>query len=183
MRLVETDIPHGDEEVAEVPRPPRPEHRRVYVSLAVTLSVLVATVAAVYLAFPERHNELLTDALEAHRADGPFELDRPSRAELMAWSVGVVGKKAPWPPEGGGLEALGTRRLKILRRPAALVRYRLGRDEISLLVTRATDAPPRKHSRVEDGDLAESWRRGAWTFVAVGPAAHARVWKARFGVP
>ena len=33
MKLVETELPHGDEEVAEVPRPPRPERRRVYVSL------------------------------------------------------------------------------------------------------------------------------------------------------
>ena len=183
MKLVETDIPHGDEEVAEVPRPPRPEHRRVYVSLAVTLTVLVATVAAVYLAFPERHNELLTEALEAHQQDGPFEIEHPSRAELIAWSVGVIGKKAPWPTQGPGLEALGTRRLTILRRPAALVRYRIGGEEISLLVIRATDAPPRTHRRTEDGQLAESWRRGPWTFVAVGPARSASSWKGRFGVP
>jgi hypothetical protein len=182
MKLVETDSPHGDEEVPEVPRPPRPERRRVYVSLALTLTVLVATVAAVYVAFPKRDNELLNAAMEAHREGGPFEIENPSSPELVAWSVGVVGHKVPWPDEQG-LEIVGTRRLRVLRQPAALVRYRADRDEVSLLVLRARDAPPRTYRRAEGDDLAVSWRRGPWTFVVVGSAAHAEQWSRRFGVP
>jgi hypothetical protein len=182
MKLVETDSPHGDEEVAEVPRPPRPERRRVYVSLALTMTVLVATVAAVYFAFPKRDNELLHAAVEAHREGGPYELERPSAAELSAWSVGVVGHRVPW-PEAGGLEVVGTRRLNVLKRPAALARYRVGQDEATVMVLRARDAPPRKYRRAEGDELAVSWRRGPWTFVVVGPAGRADEWRARLGVP
>jgi len=182
MKLVETDSPHGDEEVAEVPRPPRPERRRVYVSLAVTMTVLAATVLAVYLLAPKRDNELLNAALEAHREGGPYELDHPSATELSAWSVGVVGHKVPW-PERTGLEVIGTRRLQILKRSAALVRYKLGADEITLLVLRARDAPPRRYHRTEGPELAVSWRRGPWTFVVVGPADHAGAWRRQFGAP
>jgi hypothetical protein len=182
MKLVETDSPHGDEEVAEVPRPPRPERRRVYVSLALTMTVLVATVAAVYFAFPKRDNELVHAALDAHREGGPYELDHPTRAEVGAWSMGVVGQKVPW-PDGAGLEVVGTRRLQVLRRPAALVRYRADQDEVSVMVLRARDAPPRKYRRADGDDLAVSWRRGPWTFVVVGPTARADTWKRSFGVP
>lgn len=182
MKLVETDIPHGDEEVAEVPRPPRPEHRRVYVSLAVTMTVLVATVMAVYFLFPKRDNELLAAAFDAHREGGPYELDRPSEAELGAWSVGVVGHKVPW-PESSGLEVIGTRRLTILKRAAALVHYQVGADEVTLLVLRARDAPPRRYHRTDGSEQAVSWRRGPWTFVVVGPAEHAAAWRRSFGAP
>lgn len=182
MKLVETDIPHGDEEVPEVPRPPRPERRRVYVSLALTGTVLAATVLAVYFAFPKRDNEILNAALEAHREDGPYELDKPSAAELAAWTVGVVGHKVPW-PQGSGLEVIGTRRLQILKRSAALVRYRTGDDEVTVMVLRARDAPPRRHRRTDGAELAISWRRGPWTFIVVGEASHAAAWQERFGAP
>jgi len=182
MKLVETDIPHGDEEVPEVPRPPRPERRRVYVSLALTLTVLAATVLAVYFAFPKRDNELLHAALEAHREGGPFELEHPSATELAAWSVGVVGHKVPW-PSGPDLEVVGTRRLAVLRRAAALVRYRAGGGEVTVMVARARDAPPRRYRRTDGAELAVSWRRGPWTFVVVGESARAETWRRRFGVP
>jgi len=180
MKLVEPEIPHGDEEVPEIPRPPRPERRRVYVSLALTLGVLAATVAAVYTAFPKRDNELLTDALEAHRAPGRYQLTSPSPAELKAWSVGVVGGSVPWPSD---LEVIGTWQIRILRRPAALVRFRIGGDEVTLMAMRAWDAPPRKYRRHDGDELAVSWRRGPWTLVAVGPAAGADRWKAPLHVP
>lgn len=180
MKLVETDIPHGDEEVPEVPRPPRPERRRVYVSLGLTLGVLAATVAAVYLAFPKRDNELVTAALEAHRARGPFQLEKPTPAELKAWTVGVVGSAVPWPTD---LEPIGTWQIRILRRPAALVRFSLGGDEVTLMAVRAWDAPPRKYRRHDGDELAVSWRRGAWTLVAIGPAAEEARWKASLHVP
>jgi hypothetical protein len=180
MKLVEPEIPHGDEEVSEEPRPPRPERRRVYVSLAVTLGVLAATVIAVYLAFPARNNELLTEALEAHRTPGRFQLEKPSPAELKAWTVGVVGSSVPWP---SNLEVIGTWQIRILRRPAALVRFLVGGDEVTLMAMRAWDAPPRKYRRHDGDDLAVSWRRGPWTLVAVGPAAKADLWKAPLDVP
>jgi len=182
MKLVETDSPHGDEEVLEVPRPPRPERRRVYVSLALTLAVLVATVMAVYTAFPKRDNELLHAALDAHREGGPYELERPTDPELGAWSMGVVGQKVPW-PDAPGLQVVGTRRVQVLRRPAALVRYLAGQDEVSVMVLRARDAPPRKYRRADGEELAVSWRRGPWTFVVVGPGARAADWTRRLGVP
>jgi hypothetical protein len=182
MKLVETDIPHGDEEVAEVPRPPRPERRRVYVSLALTLTVLAATVVAVYFAFPKRDNEVLTEALEAHREGGPFDLDHPSAGELAAWTVGVVGHRVPW-PEREGLEVIGARRLQILHRAAAVARYRAGGDEVTVMVLRAHDAPPRRHRRTDGDEAAVSWRRGPWTFIVVGPAAHAAQWRRMFGAP
>jgi len=182
MKLVETDSPHGDEEVPEVARPPRPERRRVYVSLAVTMTVLIATVAAVYFAFPKRDNELLNAALEAHREAGPFELEKPSVTELAAWSVGVVGHKVPW-PEGPGLEVIGTRQLQILQRPTALVRYRAGEDEVTVMVLRARDAPPRRYRRALGDELAISWRRGPWTFVVVGPSQHTERWRKAIGAP
>lgn len=180
MKLVETDIPHGDEEVPEVPRPPRPERRRVYVSLALTLGVLAATVAAVYIAFPKRDNELMTEALEAHRHRGPFQLERPSAAELKAWTVGVVGGSVPWPSD---LQVIGTWQIRILRRPAALVRFAVAGEEVTLMAMRAWDAPPRKYRRQEGEDLAVSWRSGPWTLVAVGAAEHAERWKAVLRVP
>ena len=180
MKLVETDSPHGDEEVAEVPRPPRPERRRVYVSLALTLGVLAATVVAVYVAFPARNNELLTEAVEAHRQPGPFQLERPSPAELKAWTVGVVGGSVPWP---GDLQVIGTWQIRILRRPAALVRFAVGTQEVTLMAMRAWDAPPRKYRRHDGDELAISWRRGPWTLVVVGPADEEQRWKASLHVP
>lgn len=183
MKLVETDIPHGDEEVSEAPRPPRPERRRVYVSLALTLSVLVATVTAVYVAFPKRDNELLTEAIDTHRAGGELDLERPSTGELKAWTVGAVGEMVPWPEPTAEVTLLGTRRIRVLKRPVAVVLYRVGKDEVTYMAMRARDAPPRKYRREDDGDLAVSWRRGPWTLVAVGPAATQAQWRKGLDVP
>jgi hypothetical protein len=183
MKLVETDIPHGDEEVAEVPRPPRPEHRRVYVSLLVTMTVLVATVVAVYVAFPKRDNALLTSAVHAHRSGGPFQLERPTPDQLKAWTVGVVGGDAPWPEPAEAAEVVGTWQIVVLRRPAALVRYQVGDVPVTVLATRTRDVPPRRYRREDNGQLARSWRTGPWTLIAVGPAESADDWTQALGVP
>lgn len=183
MKLVETDIRHAEDEAPEAPTPPRPEHRRVYVSLLLTLSVLAATVVAVYSLFPKRDNEVLTVALREHRDPGTLDLERPTRREIAAWSVGVIGRGAPWPEPAPELEPLGTRSLDILERPAALVRYRAGGHEVTLLATRARLAPPRKFRREAEGLYAVSWREGKWRLVAVGPAAGSETWGEILGVP
>jgi hypothetical protein len=183
MKLIESELPHGDEEVLEVSRPPRPERRRVYVSLILTSSVLFATVAAIYIAFPKRDNELLTAALEVHAAQAPMQLEKPTGAELTAWTVGVLGEVIPWPASSDEIEVVGTRRMKVLRKPVAIVIYRVGEATVSFMALHAYDAPPRRWRREEDGALAVSWRHGPWTFVAVGPAAGAGEWKSRLGVP
>jgi anti-sigma factor RsiW len=183
MKLVETELPHGDEEVPDVPRPPRPPRRRVYVSLVLTTSVLIATVAAIYIAFPKRDNELLTAALEVHQTTDPMQLEHPTGAELTAWTVGALGEPVPWPASSDEIKIIGTRRMKVLRKPVAIVVYEVGTATVSFLALRAYDAPPRKYRREEDGALAVSWRHGPWTFVAVGPAGGAGEWRARLGVP
>ena len=118
MKLVEPEIPHGDEEVLEIPRPPRPERRRVYVSLALTLGVLAATVAAVYLAFPKRDNELLTEALEAHRAS-PDDVEVRER----------LGPGAGEPGTGGEAHLLELGRRRVEERPRQGVERRRRAEE------------------------------------------------------
>ena len=179
MRLVDSEIVHGDEDEPERPRPPRPEKRRVYVSLFVTISVLAGTAAAVFWQFPARDNELLTVAMSEHsEASSSPELSAPTQAEIRAWSLGVFGETAPFPEA----DALGARRLSILKRPAAIVFYRLGDFEISFTVLRARDAPPRRYRRLADGLAGFSFRRGHWTCIAVGPAAGAEKWRAALGL-
>jgi len=186
MKFVDTDIEHreDDDETGEHKlRPPRPEHRRVYTSLLLTGSVLVATIVGVYTAFPKRNKELLTVAVEAHAIQGAFDLDAPGLGELQAWTVGVVGSEVPWPTPDEDLMVLGTRQVLILKRPAAMVRYEFAGNKISLVVTKARDSPPRKHRREEGELLVRSWRKGKWTFVVVGPKASFKTWKTRLGVP
>lgn len=184
MKLVETDIPHGENEddtSVEAPTPPRPEHRRVYVSLFLTLSVLAATVATVYTLFPKRDNELLTGAIDAHRDPGSLHIQSPNPSELDAWTIGVIGERIEWPMPDGDREVLGARAMRVLRRPAALVRYRIGQAEVTLLAMRARDAPPRRYRRANNGHVALSWRDGPWTFVAIGPSESEEAWRAGIG--
>jgi anti-sigma factor RsiW len=179
MKLVETDT--EGPEPAQPSAAPRPEHRRVAVSFFLTAFVLIATVVTVYALFPERHNALLTRAMEVHRENEP-DIVKPSMRELAAWSAGVLGNNVPW-PEDGGFEILGVRRVSVLRRAAAVVYYRVGKDRVTLMAQRARDTPPRKYRRREDGLMAVSWRRGKWTFIAVGPVETIGSWGAVFKVP
>jgi hypothetical protein len=182
MKLVESEFEHSiDDDDAERPVPPRPEHRRVYVSLIVTLSVLIATVVLVYAVFPKRDNELLDAAIEAHLDPREAELTRPSRAELDAWTVGVLGRGVPWPEiDAPVIDAFS---FVVVRSKATLVRYRIGGDLVSLAVTLVRAAPPRIHRRTKNGLYAVSWRRERWTFVAVGPIDHADQWTEMLGAP
>ncbi len=184
MKLVEADIPFSEDESKELTLPPRPEHRRVYVSFLFTFSMLAATVTTVYLLFPARDNELLTLAIESHQIPGEYELEKPGSAELLGWKTGVVGPSAPFPPPGPAADLLGVRSIKVLRRPVAMGRYRIGADEVSFFVMRAHDAPPRRFERQEEELVAISWRSGRWTLVAVGPAAtRKKNWGRILGAP
>jgi hypothetical protein len=121
--------------------------------------------------------------MEAHQRPGTFELERPASAELLAWGVGVIGPRAPFPTVDSNITLLGVRSIKILRRPVAMARYHFPGGDVSYFVMRAHDAPPRRYQR-QEGDLqAVSWRNGLWTLTAVGPAATRSQWAPILGVP
>lgn len=186
MKLVETDsegpLDRGDSD-AEIATPPRPEHRRVSVSLLLTASVLIGTVVAIYTIFPERHNLLMTRSLEAHREPPGFMLRDLTQAKLTAWGVALLDRSVPWPELRPGVTIVGVASLRVLNRAAAMVRYRVDDSEVTLVVQGARDVPPRTHRRTSQGDYVVSWRRGKWTFVAVGPASDADTWTAFLGAP
>lgn len=183
MKLVETEFETSADDDDDVERtvPPRPERRRVYVSLIVTLSVLVATVVLIYAIFPKRDNELLDAAIDNYLDPGETELEHPTRAELDAWTVGVLGRGVPWPEIDAPV--IDAHSFVIIRRKAAFVRYKIGGDLVSLAVTLVRSAPPRTHRRRRDGLYAVSWRRKRWTFVAVGPSDTSDHWAEVLGAP
>jgi len=177
MKLVEAEAEGPIEGEDAVVTPPRPPHRRVSVSFLFTLTVLIGTVVAIYVAFPARHNVLLTEAMESHReADPKWDLVTPTPAELHAWAIGVAGKDVPLPAETAKI--IAARQLTILDRRAAIIRLAVDGDEITYVVQRAKGMAP-KHSDRTDGDLhAVSWRHGKFTIVAVGPVATSQRWVA-----
>lgn len=155
--------------------PPRPPHRRVSVSLLFTLSVLIGLVVTIYTVLPARDDVLATEAIHHHReVPATWDLDAPNASELRAWAIGVVGKGVPLPPETATI--LGARRIEVLRRSAALIRLQVGSDQVTYLVQKARGIAP-EHVEHEDGELrAVAWRRGKYTFVAVGQNASATTW-------
>ncbi len=155
--------------------PPRPPHRRVSVSLLFTLSVLVGLVVTIYLVLPARHNVLVTEAIERHRdSDQAWDLEAPTEAELRAWAIGVAGKDVPLPP--ASTKVVGARRVRVLRRDAAVMRLEIDGADVTYLVQNAQGIAPKRDTQV-DGDLrATSWRRGKFTCVAVGPDASSGAW-------
>lgn len=179
MKLVEAESTGPVEGDDALVTPPRPPHRRVSVSLLFTLTVLVGTVVSIYAMFPARNNVLVTEAIDRHREANPaWDIAAPSPAELRAWMIGVdIGKDVPLP--GAGTTAiLGARRLEILNRAAALIRVRVGSDDVTYLVQHARGIAP-EHSERQDGPLrAVSWRNGPFTVVAVGADATAASWRA-----
>jgi hypothetical protein len=157
--------------------PPRPPHRRVSVSLLFTLSVLIGLVVTIYVVLPARNDVLSTEAIHLHReVPTVWDLDRPTSVELRAWAIGVVGKGVPLPQEATAI--VGARRIEVLRRAAALIRLQVDGDQVTYLVQKARGIAP-EHVEHRDGDLrAVAWRRGKYSFVAVGPDAHATTWLA-----
>lgn len=177
MKLIESDRPGpADDSDSEVATPPRPERRRVSVSLLLTISVLIGTVVTIYTVFPERHNLLMTQTLELHRNPPAFQLSSPSAAEVGAWGLALLDRDVPWPTLDEGSTILGATSFAVLNRRAALVRYRVGQDEVSLVVQRARAALPRQYHRRDGKDRVVSWRKGPWTFVAAGPERSFATW-------
>ena len=183
MKLIEAESTgpvEGDDALVTAPRPP---HRRVSVSLLFTLTVLIGTVVTIYLAFPARNNVLMTAALEHHLNPAPlWDLAAPNPAELRGWLIGVVGKDVPLPGEGTPVTVtiLGARRLEILNRAAAVIRVRVGNDEVTYLVQHARGIAPEHSERQDDALRAVAWRKGTLTIVAVGDDAAAASWRAAF---
>lgn len=179
MKLVEAESTGPVEGDAALVTPPRPPHRRVSVSLVFTLTVLVGTVVTIYAMFPARNNVLMTEAIERHREANPtWDLVAPNPAELRAWVIGVVGKDVPLPGEGAPV--IGAAPLRILNRAAALIRVRVGDDEVTYLVQHARGIAP-DHSERQDGELrAVAWRKGPFTIVIVGADATATRWRTAF---
>lgn len=174
MKLVDAD---AEDPVAPPPPPPKPrlDKRRVSVSFLFTMAVLIGCVVAVFTLFPSRHNHIADVALAAHRADEPWDVDHPDAATLTAWAKGAVGRDPPV-PAAPGLVPIGARTITILRRPAAVIRYQAGADQVTVLLQRARDLQSRTLHEDRGGDRVEAWRHGAWTIIAVGPAATVATW-------
>ena len=152
--------------------PPRPLHRRVSVSLLFTLTVLIGTVVTIYTVFPARHGVLADVAISQHTEPPAWDLVTPSPAELHGWAIGVVGKDVPLP----NLPVLGAKKVELLKRHVALMRLRVGTDEITYAVQHSRSASPENVDRI-DGDLrAVGWHTGRFSCVAVGPSATSATW-------
>ncbi len=173
MKLVEAEETGPVEGEDAIVTPPRPPHRRVSVSLVFTLTMLVGTVVAIYSVFPARHNVLVSEAIAHHREPPAWDLVTPSATELRAWVIGVVGKDVPL-PAASAASVLGAQRLKVNDRNTALVRFRIGDDEVTYLVQHMHGIAPDDVERDDDDLHAVLWTRGPFVCIAVGPKASAR---------
>jgi hypothetical protein len=181
MKLVEAESTGPVEGEEAIITPPRPPHRRVSVSLLLTLSVLIGTVLAIYWVFPARHNLLVTEAIEHHRNPPAWDLAAPSTSEAHAWALGIAGMDVPLP--AADAKIVGTKRLELFDRGAALMRVQIGGDEVTYLVQHTRGVPPERAERVEGDLMAIAWRTGKFTCVAVGPEQDAAKWRKAIGAP
>lgn len=183
MKLVDTDAdrPDDESEIEPHPNPPRPEKRSAHASLILTAVILVGTVVMVYTVFPKLETDPIGTAIRGHRAAEPtWQLIAPEPAQLEAWALGQLGADAPLPE---GVDVLGARPIELRKRRAALIRYKVGADEVSMLVERGADVAARRGTRAAGDEVADAWRDGPWTIVVVGPAATAAAWRPALGVP
>jgi hypothetical protein len=176
---------------SDIARPELPEEKRDpdfilrsnRLSLVLTLTALAGTVVAVYALVPARDNELMTQSAIEHRSPPDPDIVGPTPGELRAWTIGALRGEVPWPAIGAGAEVVGASALAIQKRPAALVRYRVGELPVTLVAQRGRDAVPRKYHRRDGDELVVSWRRGPWTIIAVGPADAFDRWRPVVGAP
>jgi hypothetical protein len=129
--------------------------------------------------FPARHNLLMTEAIAHHVEPAPaWDLTAPAPDVLQAWLIGAVGKGAPLPGSVSAVSVIGARRLDILDRGAAMIRLRIGGDEVTYLVQRARGIAPEGAERTDGSLRAVAWNQGRFTIVGVGPDATAASWRA-----
>jgi hypothetical protein len=183
MKLVDAEITQEHEGAPDIPRPARPARRRVYTSLLVTLSVLFGTVGVIYKVFPNRHDEVMTLAMQAHLEPEVSEIQNPTGTQIRSWSLGVFGEAAPWPEVKGGLVPKSATALRIFKRDMAIVRYELDGQTLTLAMLRKRDPMPRTVRRTEDGFHAVSWAKKRFTRIAIGPQDSKDKWTARLGAP
>lgn len=175
MHLVEAEATGPIEGEDAIVTPPRPPHRRVSVSLLFTLTVLIGTVVAIYVGFPPRHHVLVTEAIAEHREAAPaWDLVAPSAVELRAFVTGVVGHKGV-PLPSGAID--GARRIEVLKRSTAVIRYRVAGEPITYVVQRAGSVGPDLSERTDDDLRAITWQTGALRFVLVGSDRTAAAWR------
>ncbi len=180
MKLVEAEAEGPIEGDDALITPPRPPHRRVSISLLVTLTVLIGTVVTIYTVFPARHQFLLTEAIERHReTPATWDLDAPTPVQLRVWALGVLSADVPLPD--AKVTILGARRIDVLDRRAALIRLEIDGQPVTYLVQHANGIAPELTERI-DGDLrAVAWQKDAFMCVAVGRDASAASWLRAFG--
>ncbi len=159
----------GDGPLVTAPPPP---HRRVSVSLVLTLSVLIGLVVAIYQVFPAHHNALANAALARHRVAPAWDLPAPTASELHGLLVGAVGKDAPLPAP----RAIGASRIEVLDQHAALIRFRIGNDDVSYVVGDANRIAREPGEQRDGGLRIVEWEQGGYVFAAVGPDATASTW-------
>ena len=151
MNLVEAEATGPIEGDNPLVTPPRLPHRRVSVSLLFTLTVLIGTVVAIYLRFPTRNSVLMSEALVQHREhDQVWDLARPTKSELRAWAIGILGKDPPLPTD----TVIGVRDLEVLDHRAAVMRFIMEGETITYLVQYTRVIAP-DHSERIDGDLVQ----------------------------
>jgi hypothetical protein len=184
MKLVEAEATGPVEGEEPIVTAPRPLHRRVSVSLLFTLTVLIGTVVTIYLVFDARHNVMLTEALVQHRQNQSpedFELKAPSADKLGTWGLGMFGERLPMPP--ASIPIVGARRIEILNRRTAVIRLKIGNDEVTYIVQHAKGIVPEQNERT-DGDLrAVQWLSGVFICAAAGPDASSKDWRKALHAP
>ena len=181
MKLVEAEATGPVEGEDPVVTPPRPLHRRVSVSLLFTLTVLVGTVVTIYWVFDARHNVMLTEALLQARTTDDLELKSPSPEKLGTWGLGMFGERLPMPPSS--IPIIGARRIEVLNRRTAVIRLKIGGDDVTYLVQHAKGIVPEQTERT-DGDLrAVQWISGVFICAAAGPDATSKQWRAALHAP
>ena len=181
MKLVEAEATGPVEGEDPIVTAPRPLHRRVSVSLVVTLTVLIGTVVTIYWVFDARHNVMLTEAIAQHREVDDFELKAPSPEKLGTWGLGMVGERLPMPPST--IPIIGARRIEVLNRRTAVIRLKIGDDEVTYLVQHAKGIVPEQTERT-DGDIrAVQWLAGVFICAAAGPDASSKTWRTALHVP
>lgn len=182
MKLVEAEAEGPVEAEGAVVTPPRPPHRRVSVSLLFTLTILTGTVVAIYMTFPARDHALLTEALNRAHDDEPWDLAKPSVAELRAWTIGVAGKNAPMPQlDDPSIAIVGARQIQVLEQRTAVMQLTVGGEPVTYLVQHARGIAPKRTERT-DGDMrAIAWRKGPYAMAVIGPKSSK--WVGVFGKP